>query len=110
MKGFSKFQEKKAKQAADKRPTGTLKKISSLISKPSNTTVKQSDSLPDNYYKNPELLKINEEYSHLFDTLEKAVFVDVKKQIKSVLTYIFKSEKTIDELSEIVQNSYKVKF
>lgn len=106
MTGFSKFQEKKAKQ--DKRPTGTLKKISSLIGKQSNTTTKRSDHVQENYYENPELHRITDEYSQIFDALDKSVFVDVKKQINNVLTCVFKSEKTVDELSEIVQNSYKV--
>ncbi|KAK6625185.1 hypothetical protein RUM43_005476 [Polyplax serrata] len=106
MTGFSKFQEKKAKQ--DKRPTGTLKKISSLIGKQSNTTTKRSDHVQENYYENPELHRITDEYSQIFDALDKSVFVDVKKQINNVLTCVFKSEKTVDELSEIVQNSYKM--
>lgn len=63
----------------------------------------------DSFYDKPELKKIDEEYAEFFKTLEKTVYSDVKRNIKSILTYIFKSERSIEELSEIVQNSYKVR-
>ena len=44
----------------------------------------------------------------MFDASKRSVFSDVKKQLRNILNYALKGDKTIDELSEVIQNSYKV--
>lgn len=105
--GFNKFHEKKAKQLADKK-TGTLRKISSLISKQTNS-IRRHDIVQDNLFDNPELEKVDEEYEKIFSTLEEAVVNDVKHQVNLTTSLCMAAnDKSIDELSEIIQNSYKV--
>ncbi|KAL0272505.1 UNVERIFIED_CONTAM: hypothetical protein PYX00_005444 [Menopon gallinae] len=76
--GFNKFHEKKAKQIADKK-TGTLRKISSLISKQTNS-IRRHDTIQDNLFDNPELEKVDQEYENVFSSLDESVVNDVKHQ------------------------------
>lgn len=109
MSGFNKFQEKKAKQISDKKTSGTLKKISSLISKPSHNA-RRSDFTPDPNLDRTELDKVDQEYMESFGDLKSGILNDIRKQIKNFTTTILTVDKPIDELSEVVQNSYKVSF
>lgn len=107
LSGFSKFQEKRAKQISDKKTSTTLRKISTLITKPSHS-MRKIDFVLENYLENPELDKINQDYQELFVGISPHVIADTKKQIKNFTTTVLMVERTVEELTEFVQNSYKV--
>lgn len=104
---FNKFQEKKAKQDSDRKSTGTLKKITGLI-KPS-ASPRKNEILPKIYTNHPDLDKVDEEYAEFFNEQDELLVEDVKKSVKLFITGIYKAyvgEKTIDDISDRVQNGY----